>query len=266
MLAATKSQGVPRQRLGHVGRRGREDVVANFPDEILWATASRTRRGSVTSAGAFMETKRSCTSFGRGRGPRRRPARACACSRPRRSGSRGRPRSAAPRDESGLGCAWDRRTRPRGADSRLLCPSVGRRSRPAPRGWPGRPSRRPRRRRAAPFLVWRPQLPSFLLSSCPLPRSKGRRDSQEQRSGEAQREAPAGAVAADGSCDLLCPARLTKLPAYHPVNAQAKSKLRCPYEAQKNPQDARAHPRPPWRLPGGRAPRAAPKKAPPAEK
>ena len=74
----------------------------------------------------------------------------------------------------------------------------------------------------------------------------GRREEALRRSG----------AAVHGSCDLLCPARLTKLPAYHPVNAQAKSKLPCPYEAQKNPQDARAHPRPPWRLPGGARARA----------
>ena len=57
----------------------------------------------------------------------------------------------------------------------------------------------------------------------------------------------------------LCPARLTKLPAYHPVNAQAKSKLPCPYTAKKNPQDARTISKPPWRLPGGRARAPLPK-------
>ena len=60
--------------------------------------------------------------------------------------------------------------------------------------------------------------PIVLLSSCPLPRSKGRRDSGTTVKAQ---KAP-GRWCHGRSCDLLCPARLTKLPAGHPVNAQAK--------------------------------------------
>ena len=59
--------GVPRQRLGHVGRRGREDVVANdtrrnfVGDRVPHAPRQRDLGRRI------MEMKRSCTSGARSR-------------------------------------------------------------------------------------------------------------------------------------------------------------------------------------------------------